>query len=207
LLSKLLPGQTRLPGEYFSALLTSLQKDLERIAALQELLIEKIAREYWRLGVAAWYESQALTNQLFVGSDITSGMDKGLRYQSTINRQLYQAINQLERLQRLRKGDNVPARLNVQVLHGGATLPDKDGPMALVQIFRNEAKKIPFQIFEAIESQRSEVWLEGIGKELRNERYKPQPVRRAWRGEGIMESEPAPGLNNRSPSRLRSPQS
>jgi len=29
-----------------------------------------------------------------------------VRYQTTINRQLFQALNQLERLQRLRKGDN-----------------------------------------------------------------------------------------------------
>jgi hypothetical protein len=35
--------------------------------------------------------------------------DKIVRYQTTINRQLYQAINQLERLQRFRKGDKVPA--------------------------------------------------------------------------------------------------
>ena len=39
-----------------------------------------------------------------------------LRDQTPINRQLFQAMNQLERLQRLRKGDNVPAPLNLQVL-------------------------------------------------------------------------------------------
>jgi hypothetical protein len=33
-----------------------------------------------------------------------------------INRPLFQALNQLERLQRLREGDNVPAPLNLQVL-------------------------------------------------------------------------------------------
>jgi hypothetical protein len=38
-----------------------------------------------------------------------------LRYQTTINRQLFQAMNQLERLQRLRMGDSVPAPLNVQL--------------------------------------------------------------------------------------------
>ena len=36
--------------------------------------------------------------------------------QTTINRQLFQAMSQLERLQRLRKGDHVPAPLNLQVL-------------------------------------------------------------------------------------------
>jgi RNA-directed DNA polymerase len=34
------------------------------------------------------------------------------------------------------------------------------------------------QTFEAIESQGSEKWLEGIRKDLRDKTYKPQPVRR-----------------------------
>jgi CRISPR/Cas system-associated endonuclease Cas1 len=38
-------------------------------------------------------------------------LDRLLRYEGAIERQLYKAINQLERLQRLRAGDNVPARL------------------------------------------------------------------------------------------------
>jgi hypothetical protein len=38
-----------------------------------------------------------------------------LRYQTTINRQLFQAMNQLERLQRLRKADNIVAPLSLQI--------------------------------------------------------------------------------------------
>jgi hypothetical protein len=38
-----------------------------------------------------------------------------MRYQTTINRQFFQAMNQLKRLQRLRKGDNVPAPVNLEV--------------------------------------------------------------------------------------------
>jgi hypothetical protein len=34
-----------------------------------------------------------------------------------INRQLFQAINQLERLQRLRRDEDVPTLLNMQVSH------------------------------------------------------------------------------------------
>ena len=36
-------------------------------------------------------------------------------------RQFFQALNQLDRLQRLRKGDNVPAPLNLEIL--GDTTP------------------------------------------------------------------------------------
>jgi hypothetical protein len=54
-----------------------------------------------------------------------SPIDRIVRYQTMINRQLYQAINQLERLQRLRKGDNVPAPLNVQVSHDAPTTSEE----------------------------------------------------------------------------------
>jgi hypothetical protein len=47
-----------------------------------------------------------------------SEMDRILRYETTIQRQLAHAINQLERLQRARKGEHVPAPVHVQVLSG-----------------------------------------------------------------------------------------
>jgi hypothetical protein len=42
-----------------------------------------------------------------------------------INRQLFQAMNQLERLQRLRKGDNVPAPVNLEVFGEPPTMSEK----------------------------------------------------------------------------------
>ncbi len=42
-------------------------------------------------------------------------LDRILRYEATIQRQLVYAINQLERLQRARKGEHVPAPVSVQV--------------------------------------------------------------------------------------------
>ena len=42
-------------------------------------------------------------------------MDRILRYETTLERQLYRAMNHLERLQRLRKGEVVPAPLAIQV--------------------------------------------------------------------------------------------
>jgi hypothetical protein len=49
-------------------------------------------------------------------------MDRILRYRTTINRQLFQAMNQLERL---RKGENVPAPLTVQMTHDTPTMSDQ----------------------------------------------------------------------------------
>lgn len=42
-------------------------------------------------------------------------LDRLLRYEGAIERQLYKAVNQLERLQRLRAGDSVPPPLQVDV--------------------------------------------------------------------------------------------
>ncbi|MGD1042791.1 MAG: hypothetical protein ABR913_06955 [Sedimentisphaerales bacterium] len=42
-------------------------------------------------------------------------LDRLLRYEGAIERQLYKAINQLERQQRLRAGDNVPAPIAADV--------------------------------------------------------------------------------------------
>lgn len=42
-------------------------------------------------------------------------MDKILRYETTIERQLYRAMNQLERLQRQRKGETLPPPISVEL--------------------------------------------------------------------------------------------
>ena len=42
-------------------------------------------------------------------------LDRLLRYESAIERQFYKALNQLERMQRLRSGDNVPPPVEVDV--------------------------------------------------------------------------------------------
>jgi hypothetical protein len=122
LLSKTLPTLYDVDKNRFNRLLKSLQQDLEPVGTLEEVLVEKIAMEYWRLGVAAWYEARELRESK---PFYHTSLDRIMRYQTMINRQLYQAINQLERLQRLRKGDNVPAPLNVQVSHDAPTTSEE----------------------------------------------------------------------------------
>jgi len=119
LLSKRLPSIYGQSKQSFKRLLTSLQQDLEPVGTLEEVLVEKIAQEYWRLGTAAWHEAEALTKE---NPFTKSSIDRILRYQTTINRQLFQAMNQLERLQRLREGDHVPAPVNIQVSQDTATI-------------------------------------------------------------------------------------
>src|ERR1700733_6656082 len=57
LLSKRLPLLYGQGKRQFNHLLTSLQQDLEPVGALEEVLVEKIAQGYWRLGVAGWHEA------------------------------------------------------------------------------------------------------------------------------------------------------
>ena len=45
-------------------------------------------------------------------------LDKILRYESALERQLYRAMNQLERLQRRREGEDVPPPLTMQLARG-----------------------------------------------------------------------------------------
>lgn len=42
-------------------------------------------------------------------------LDKILRYETALERQLYRAMNQLERLQRRRQGEDIPAPLTMEV--------------------------------------------------------------------------------------------
>ena len=122
LLSRELPLIYGKNKKHFARLLSSLRQDLDPVGTVEEVLVERIAREYWRLGVAARHEREELST---MNPFAKTSIDRILRYETTINRQLYQAVNQLERLQRLRKGDNVPAPLNVQVSHDAPTTSEE----------------------------------------------------------------------------------
>ena len=123
LLSKNLPAIYGQGKKQFTRLLKCLQQDLEPVGTLEEVLVERIAQAYWRLGVAAWHESAALfKDNPFAKTSISTIK----RYQTTIDRQLFQAMDQLERLQRLRKGDNVPAPLNLHLSGELPTISEED---------------------------------------------------------------------------------
>ena len=125
LLSKRLPFLVGRSKTHFTRLLSNLQQDLGPVGTLEEVLVEKIAQEYWRLSVAAWHEAEEFE---LARPFSKTGVYRVMRYQTTINRQLFQAMNQLERLQRLRKGDNVPAPLNLEVLSDTTGVGQGDKP-------------------------------------------------------------------------------
>jgi len=126
--------------EDYDDMLHSLQKDLQPVGTLEEMLVEKIAICNWRLARVLRCENAEIrrnfafkTNFLdFPGLPMDrnpeldairshlslpdkESMEKLMRYEGSINRQLFQAMNQLERLQRQRKGELVPAPISVEV--------------------------------------------------------------------------------------------
>jgi hypothetical protein len=107
----------------FCAVLKSLQQDLQPVGALEEILLEKVAYEYFRTANAAQYES-AESNLGYVSTDVLGNL---VRYQTMINRQLFQAINQVERQQRLRRGEDIPAPLNLHISHDVSSVSDENG--------------------------------------------------------------------------------
>lgn len=131
-------GEGKENRQEFLHLQESLRQDLQPLGVLEELLVEKIAVEYWRLKRAIQCEAgvirrgfasplsayddyvqcghpelQAIRSHLSLPDK--EAMERILRYETTINRQLFQAMNQLERLQRQRKGEAVPAPINIEI--------------------------------------------------------------------------------------------
>lgn len=126
----------------FEGVLDSLHADLDPVGALEMMLVEKIAVCFWRqkralrceagfirlsfipgatdlvnvFRVAANPERDAIKDHCYL--PLNTELDRILRYETAIQRQLVHAINQLERMQRARRGEHVPAPLSVQLSEG-----------------------------------------------------------------------------------------
>jgi len=91
----------------FAELLAALDQDLQPVGRLEEMMVEKIAVCWWRQKRALDMDVELVPANQY--------MDQVLRYETSAQRQLAHAINQLERLQRARKGEHVPAPVTIQV--------------------------------------------------------------------------------------------
>ena len=117
-------------GQTYTLLLENLRRDLNPGNTLEEILVEKIAMAYWRLHIAYGYEAEFARSR----HEFIIVADRMGRYANTIHRQLLQAMNELERLQRRCNGEAVPAPINVDVnvnaLENGWT-DGREGPWDL----------------------------------------------------------------------------
>ena len=98
-------------GQTYTLLLENLRCDLNPGNALEEILVEKIAMAYWRLHIAYGYEADFARSR----NEFIVVADRMGRYANTIHHQLLQAMNELERLQRRRNGEAVPAPISIDV--------------------------------------------------------------------------------------------
>jgi hypothetical protein len=106
LVLRTLPQARIVPWGNREATLEWIDREIGRLQAIQ-----KMYREKETLELKALKASLALPPR--------EVLDKILRYETTISRQLYKAMAELERLQRLRKGEPVPPSINVEISHEG----------------------------------------------------------------------------------------
>lgn len=90
------------PDLYKQIMLDLIDREIERLTAQRSILEDKE-----RADLETTRQSYHLPSK--------DEADRILRYETTIERQLYRAIDQLERLQRARQGETVPPPLKVQV--------------------------------------------------------------------------------------------
>ena len=114
----LLKGEPRAELE---SLLNGLRSDLEPEGTLEELLVDKLAVLVWRhrrLIIAVGEQTQEGEGFMGWGTNILGDeppVDLFLRYESNLERAFDRTLNQLDRQQRMRKGQPVPPTLNVNV--------------------------------------------------------------------------------------------
>jgi hypothetical protein len=88
---------------------------------VETLLVERIATCLWRLRRAIHAETAILQSEWDCGKSYPFiqehlfGWEKLNRYETMIERQMYKAIYELERLQRARNGEKIPAPLAIDV--------------------------------------------------------------------------------------------
>ena len=116
------------PQQFYS-ILAALQKRLLPQGPLENILVEKMAVSYWRSQRACREEADVFAREpqnpiinikpdLFKNQRPSLDEDKLdclLRYEGAIERQFYRAMHQLERLQRLRAGQMIPAPIVMDV--------------------------------------------------------------------------------------------
>jgi len=114
----LLTKEVLLPGEdsmLLDALRQSLMTEKQAQGELETMLVEHITCCIWRLRRVIKVDTGMLGDDwtgiaAYTVTDTNSWQNIN-RYETTIERQLYKAMHELERLQSIREGKNVPAPL------------------------------------------------------------------------------------------------
>ncbi len=150
-------------AEGYRALLTDLKEEKDPVGVVEMLLVESAALDMVRWRRARRLEAEYITSELnppihgpnLLGDDIElfqgAMLDPGLpaaisfesaqrlvsvyqRYESSIALRLFRTLHELERLQRMRQGESLPAPATVDVnVHADTGIVDSD-PASLGQL-------------------------------------------------------------------------
>jgi hypothetical protein len=118
----------------YTAMLLILTMHYQPCGAVEQLLVDKVVIENLR-----WRRLLAFERDIFSKNEpfLHPGIDKLLRYQATLHRQFFQVLAELERQQRRRLGDDVPAPVSVDVrvdAYGGNQQLQAANPLAALQV-------------------------------------------------------------------------
>jgi len=122
----LLSKEVLIKGEDEDAL-QDLQKKLRQellpASEIELLLVDRIASNIWRLKRALSFENgEVLCTQLIAESTmgLMSNADRFFRYETMLERGIYKALHELERIQAKRNGVNVPPPIALDIdISGG----------------------------------------------------------------------------------------
>ena len=101
------------PRREYEALLSGLQNDFEPKGTCEGATVEKLAVLYWRYRRFIVSERERPNEFSMVP---LVDLDLSIRYESNLDRAIDRTLNQLERLQRMRKGQPAPPTLNLNVV-------------------------------------------------------------------------------------------
>jgi hypothetical protein len=118
LTAKEVVGRSEDPKVY-TQLLNNLQAELAPQGEIETQLVDRIAFCLWRLKRCARMETDMMADEWQDGSfNFYSYLVKWQnvsRYETTIERQMYRAMQELERIQRARRGEPVPLPLKIEL--------------------------------------------------------------------------------------------
>ena len=111
------------PRAEFNSMLRGLRNDFKPQGTLEEILVDKLASLLWRhrrlMSVIVEGERPRKRLEFILEPDLNeicpTPLEVSVRYETTLERAFDRALNQLEELQRIRKGQPVSPTLNVHV--------------------------------------------------------------------------------------------
>ena len=118
----LLPGEN---DELLNQLADNIHAELKPVGEIETILVERVISSTWRLKRALFSEHNYIrpaatdfnnVKEFFSKVDYRyEGWQKYLRYETALERQIYKALNALERLQRIRQGEKLPLPVSLEV--------------------------------------------------------------------------------------------